>query len=409
MQAGSTGLQRGAASLRARPEGQPASTGRRLGHVAALDGLRGVAVLAVLGFHFAPFGQFSGGWLGVDLFFVLSGFLITSLLLDELDRTGRVRLGRFHLRRALRLQPALWLFLGTWTVALVAFGHDAWFSAVPGFPVSSRAVTPVGEGLTGVAGALTECYNWLIVTGVPVPPLGHLWSLSVEEQFYLAWPPVLVLLGWWSRHRPVATRRRLMLGVALGLAVASATWTIVAWHRGATDLRIYFATDTRAQAFLLGAVAAVLWRWGKLDGLVRHRLWPALAGLALATLAVVFLLLGGRTGWRDGGGFTVVDLAAAVVTVAAVSGRPLRATALLRRPWLMHLGRRSYAIYIWSYLFATWLHPLGALGVAPGVVAALVAAEVSWHLVERRALALKARMSRLEGPTHHDRVPAAVP
>lgn len=396
MQAVPTRTRRGPDAAAARSEARSAPTGRPLGHVPAFDGLRGAAVLAVLGFHFAPFGQFAGGWLGVDLFFALSGFLITSLLLDEADRTGRIRLGHFHLRRALRLQPALWLLLGTWVIALFLFGHDSWFSAIPSFPIDNRATTPVGQGLTGVAGALTECYNWLIVVGVPVPPLGHLWSLSVEEQFYLAWPPVVVLVVWWSRHRPALTRRRLLLSLTLVLAVASAAWTIFIWQRGATDTRVYFSTDTRAQALLLGAVAAQLWRSGQLDRLVRSRLWVALVGAGLALLAVVLVVLGSSTGLRDGGGLTVVDLAAAVVAVAAVSGRPAPVSAVLRRPWLVHLGRRSYAIYIWSYLFATWLHPFGDLGIAPGVVAALLAAEASWLLVERRALALKARLSPSE-------------
>lgn len=351
-----------------------------LGYHPSLDGLRALAALAVLGYHFSPFGADPGGWLGVDLFFAMSGFLITGLLIKERANSGGVSLVRFHIRRALRVWPALWLFLGVWGLAMLIFHQQPWFSTVPSLPVNPHGSLAVNVGLHGIEAAAAQVYNWLSVAGVHLPPLGQVWSLSVEEQFYLLWP--LILLAVW-RYRP-----RLTIGVTLGLAAVSALECVYLFHSGAGSDRVYFGTDTRAQALLLGAAGAQLWSSGRLDRVLRSQLVPiAMAG---AGGVLVFFAMTHHSGVRGAGGLSAIDMSAAVLVLGLV-GRPgWAARALSIRP-LVYIGRRSYAIYLWSYVFATWFRLLGNLGIILGISATFITAEVSWRLVEHRALTLKSR------------------
>ena len=374
-----------------------------LGHNAAFDGLRGVAVVLVMLYHFRPFGLAPGGWMGVDLFFALSGFLITALLLSEMALEGRVRLVRFHVRRALRLQPALWFFLGGWLVALLLLGGHYWFATVPGFPVGHGPPVRLSVALTGVLSMLAKVNNWLTMSHVPMPPIGHLWSLSIEEQFYLVWPVALLLV---VRYRP-----QWMLRTTVGLAAASAVACPLFWHGGRGGDHVYFGTDTRAQALLLGAAAAQLWAAGRLDHLGGSRRGRAAFLASAATLVGVAALAVDRAPFRNIGGFTLIDLASAVVVAGLAVGVSRRAHRLLSWPPIVWMGRRSYAIYLWNYVFATWFHPLGTVGIIPGTVASLAAAELSWRLVERRALRLKSRFGRGTAPVAAaapPRSPAAV-
>ena len=212
----------------------------RLAHRPALDGLRGAAVLSVLLYHT---GVLRGGWIGVDTFFVLSGYLITSLLLAEHDRTGGIALRAFWGRRARRLLPALFLLLA----GVGLFGA---------LVATAEARSVIRQDLWG---ALTYGSNWLdIVRGsgywqtfAQPSPLAHIWSLAIEEQFYVVWP----LVAWWALRRGGA--RRLATVAAAG-AVVLAAWAIgLAWAHASVD-RIYLGTDTRAPALLLGATLGAL-------------------------------------------------------------------------------------------------------------------------------------------------------
>lgn len=366
------------ASKRARPS---VGAVHLLGHNPALDGLRALAALAVLGYHFSPWGMDPGGWLGVDLFFALSGFLITSLLIKERAQEGRVSLLRFHKRRLLRIQPALWFFVAIWVLALLVFHEQAWFSTVPNLPINPHGTLGIGVGIHGVEGVAAQVYNWVSLTSIHLPPLGQVWSLAVEEQFYLFWP-LLLLLIW--RYRPRWTLRATLL-----LVMASAVECLFLWHAGAGSNRIYFGTDTRAQALLLGAAGAQLWSSGRLDGLVARRgIGPGLT--ALGGVAMVYFAFTHHFAVRGLGGLTLIDLSAAVIVVLLVARPGWTARCLSVRP-LVYLGRRSYAIYLWSYVFATWFHMLGNLGAVIGIGATVVMAEISWRAVERPALALKKR------------------
>ena len=211
--------------------------------IGALDGLRALAVVMVLVYHLWP-RHLPSGFLGVDVFMVLSGFLITGLLVRERDATGRVRFGAFFGRRFRRLVPAVMLLIATVAVWTSAVGPDSMITSVR------------SQGLA----ALGYVANWrLVLDGTSYggatgdeSPLVHLWSLAVEEQFYLCWPPLLVLLLALGRGR----HRVAVVAASVG-AIASAAVMAMMFEPGGDPLRVYYGTDTRAQAFLVGAVAAL--------------------------------------------------------------------------------------------------------------------------------------------------------
>ena len=306
---------RGAAPLLA-PAAGPVPAGQR---VDALDGLRALAVAAVLGVHAVPGSSFPGG-VGVDVFFVLSGCLITGLMLAERDRFGRVDLVRFWLRRFVRLLPALAFFL----LALYPLGR-----AMVGEAYVGRAVTTLSF----------RANLALTVDRESVGPLEHLWSLAQEGQFYLVWPPLLLLL--------LAVTRR-SHGVVVALLLAATLWSFTALVRTQeADVRPAddFRLDARMGGLLVGcAVALVLHR--------RLRLlaapWLAETGLA----GLVALLVVGTVGDHDLQ-VTVPGavLCAALLVGGLLGGRPGPASALLAHPALAYVGRISYSLYLWHYPF----------------------------------------------------------
>ena len=343
---------------------------RRFGYVASLDGMRGLAVIAVLLYH-ANVTWMRGGYLGVDAFFVLSGYLITTLVVREHRETGGIDLRAFWARRAVRLLPALFALLAV-LVTWAAF-----------FP-SGREL---GRDIVGALGYVT---NWQLITtgesyfeqfGAP-SPLQHAWSLAIEEQFYLLWPMAAVaLLG---RGRSL-TR----LGLASGVgAVLSAVWMAILFDPAADPSRLYYGTDTRAQSLLIGAAAAVVAsRWP----LVSIR--PARAGLRISALVAAPLLLiawfivGDTSPAMYRGGFFLIAVGVAVVVLAASQPGPnLLRDALSWQP-LVAVGVLSYGLYLWHwplYLVinndSTGLE--GAPLVAVRLAAAGAAAVASYHLVE---------------------------
>ncbi len=356
--------------------GQSSPTGARRGYASGLDGIRALAVIAVILFH-AGVPGLRGGFVGVDVFFVVSGYLVTALLQREHDRTGTIRFGSFFRRRARRLLPALVLMVTVVSAATLALGHD------------------LGAGLRGqLLGAFTFSSNWMqigqgtsYVSAAEPAVLTHLWSLAVEEQFYLLWPAVCILLLTLLRRR----QRRVALVVAL--ALASAIAMAATFHLGADPTRSYEGTDTHGFGLLLGAALAFARRSSDIDPVKGRRRTP-LTGLSAAAGPVSLLVVvAGAALLTDTGTATyrgelfAVNVAAMVLVAVTVRGVGAIPTLLSLR-LLRGIGRRSYALYLWHWpalviadrvLTPSIGHP-GAAAVA--IAAALVATEMSWRWVE---------------------------
>ena len=359
-----------------------------LGHAPALDGLRGVAVVLVVLFHFVGHYVLRGGWAGVDIFFGLSGFLITALILDERRVHGRLNVGRFYARRAFRLLPALLFLLAIWTGMLLLFHDQHWLAATPSGNGEGRSVD-VGGALSDIGVALAYLANWNIANGGMEAPLSHLWSLAVEEQFYIVWPTLLLGL--------LTLGRRTRMAWVLALMATSAALPFLYWDGGAGRDRIYFGTDTRAVGLLAGAFAALVWH-------ERHALGRvARYGALRAWLAVGFVAV---VTWRAGnmpGKFLILPamlaLAVSQLVPHLAEGRGTLARLLTAR-WLVWAGKRSYGLYLWHYLWATWMHPLGLWpGMPLGIAGALACTQLSWMLVESPALRFSNRFRASQAPS----------
>ena len=300
------------AELRARPS----ATGRD--RIAALDGLRAVGVLLIMGFHFG-IGWLPGGFVGVDLFYVLSGYLITGLLVGEFSKRGSIKLSSFWLRRARRLLPALVIVL---VVVTLLVRYDAAQGTYPDFRMGALSSLFYFSNWWQIAAS----GNYFVATGAP-SPLTHTWSLAVEEQFYLVWP--LVVLAVMHLARPFTRGIRVLLALSLAGVVGSALEMALRYSPTVDTTRLYFGTDTHAQSVMVGAALACLLTMVQMrrgaDGMAPE------AGSRGARMAIVVLGLAGLAGlvalaWRmagtDGftyqGGILLSALASAAVLVAAV-------------------------------------------------------------------------------------------
>jgi peptidoglycan/LPS O-acetylase OafA/YrhL len=353
------------ADLRTEPGAAPA-----LGYLASLDGLRAVAALAVVAYHVEA-GPLRGGFLGVDIFFVLSGFLITRLLLDERARTGRVALGRFWSRRARRLLPAM---------AAVVAAACAWAWLVQ--DAAARRQT-AGDALA----SLLYVANWRFIREsssyfaplVEASPLRHLWSLSVEEQWYVVWPLVVVLVL--RRGSP-----RVLAAVCGAGAVTSAVWMAVL-ATGDLD-RAYYGTGSRAQGLLLGSfLAAAALAWPGLAGRASGRAGTATGWLSLAGVALLVASVDASDPWLYRGGFLMASLASAGVVAWLALGSRSPVHQVLGARGAVWLGKRSYALYLWHWPVVVALTPevTGLAGPPLGALQATLAvvlAAASYRLVE---------------------------
>lgn len=349
-----------------------------MGYLPGLDGLRAIAIIGVLLYH-AGVEWVPGGFLGVDVFFVLSGFLITSLILEEYDRSGRVDFRRFYLGRARRLLPAVVLLLVVVGAAVLLFYRDA----LSAFREDALATILYLNNWWYIA--LDQSYFESM--GRP-PLLKHLWSLAVEEQFYLIWPAVALLLVR-RGGRPLVRR------LALVIALLSTAWMAYLAIRGgypvdADPSRAYFGTDSHSMGLLVGAALATVWRPGRLNPSLASSPRTIVTGIGIAMLAVIFgfyLFVGEFTPWLYRGGFLALAVFTAVL-IAAVTHPASPLGPILGVGVLRYIGRRSYGIYLWHWpvfmvtrpgIDVPWSEPV-AFVARIGITLAI--AEASYRFVE---------------------------
>jgi len=362
-------------------------------HIAGLDGLRAVAVVAVILYHLSP-GALPGGYLGVDIFFVISGFLITGLLLRERDTTGSVRLGAFWARRARRLLPALALLVLT-------CGTAAWF-------IGGDVLVHLGRQ---VLGAATFSSNWLAIGfgqsyfDDTTPDLfRNLWSLAVEEQFYLVWPIAILIIA-------LVRMRWVRFAVVGLLAAASGAAMVMLYIPGGDATRVYYGTDTHSFGLAIGAALAILTsRWAVQARWMRVVL-PIVGTLAVGALLWTAFLLPADSPFTYRGGLFGVALLSALAIAGAITTRSALGRVLDLAP-LRWVGRRSYGLYLWHWpvfvlvvaALPTW-DRTGAGGWELGGIAlaiTVLAAALSYRFIEQpiRRDGFRVTLRRWERSSH---------
>ena len=354
-------------------------------HVPALDGIRGVAVMVVFVSHLhlilspeptfrevTPWGfinrTFEAGFMGVDIFFVLSGFLITSLLLKERSSNRSGMLSRFYKRRALRLLPALYALL------IVSFFVSQWEN----FPRDIQWRTTWH--------ALLYLNNWNIVwNSATQNDLGHLWSLGIEEQFYIAWPIVMLTIA------------ALKIPPKIAISLTAFFAVVVTWHRfdlwnnGVSWLFLYVRTDARVDSLLIGASFAYVYR--------HYRVPPKILNLLATSSFIGFIYIKYRFGslpvhpFFFQGGFTVIAVLAGTIILAAAEGAWFANRALISRP-LTIVGKVSYGLYLWHVPVFAVLGRHVTSGPKPlriliGIIIASAVTSLSWYFVEKPFLKIK--------------------
>jgi peptidoglycan/LPS O-acetylase OafA/YrhL len=308
--------------------------GTRIPHVSALDGARGLAVAGVLLFHG---GHLRGGYLGVDFFFTLSGFLITSLLLAESSRSGTVGLGGFWARRARRLLPALVVLMVGVALYCVTLAKPTELSQIRGDALATLAYVANWH-------QIFSHHSYFALFNAP-SPLDHTWSLAIEEQFYLLWPLVFVaVLVRFKRDTPKA-----ILATSLALAAGSSV-LMFALYDPNNSSRAYFGTDTRAAAILLGvALASALAIYGPVTKRRARVTLEVVGVISAVVLAIAWTHLDGQSSRLYRGGFLVCGLAATAIIAAAVNPEPGPIARVLSVKPLCALGLISYGVYLYHW------------------------------------------------------------
>jgi peptidoglycan/LPS O-acetylase OafA/YrhL len=391
-------------------------------YLPGLDGLRALAVTAVIAYHLG-YGWAQGGLLGVGVFFTLSGYLITDILAGQFAASGRVKLGDFWLRRARRLLPALFVMLAVVTVWVNGFAR----SFVPGYRGDV-----IASGLYVNNWWYIEQHTSYYARFAPPAPLDHLWSLAVEEQFYLVWPWVVLLMvavaGWMMKKRPrhakalfdgpgshaagsggsaassaaaaasaggssyLSQRARwAMAGVALVVAAASAIEMVLLYHPGYDPTRVYEGTDTRAFGLLIGAAVAMVWptrRGGRTLSAGPRRVLDGAGVVGLAVIAALVWRTNQYSPFMFRGGLVILSVATAIVVAAVATPGGLVGVALGCAP-LRWVGVRSYGIYLWHYPIIVLTAAAGSAGSPVSLVRAVavvagtvVIAALSWKFIE---------------------------
>lgn len=314
--------------------------GKKRRYITGLDGIRAIAVIMVLAYHL-KLALFKSGFLGVTVFFVLSGYLITGILISEVEEEGTIDLKNFWLRRIRRLVPAVM------SMAVVIIFVSA---------VVNRVIFTKGckDFLASVLGfnnwwQIFNKVSYFEAAGVP-SPFTHCWSLAIETQFYLIYP--LILLAVYklakSRGNGRAKRGLLIAGVTLLLALISVILMIVLFDPQQDASRVYYGTDTRAFSLLFGALLAILWEYRMVPRRLSASVNMVLGSVSFAVLLVMTIAINGSSNfWYRGGQFVGTILT--VLVIYTVSGRKTWLSRFLSHPVLKWIGDRSYSIYLWHY------------------------------------------------------------
>lgn len=331
-------------------------------YIDAITGLRTLAVLLVFACH-TYVGVLPGGFIGVDIFFVISGYLITSILLKEAARTGSISLSSFYKRRAFRILPAslfctLLVYLGApWLLS--QGGEDA--------------------GLNAVASTLSFM-NWLrALTTTTGGALGHYWSLAVEEQFYAFWSLIVLAAALRGHIRSVPA-------IAAILLVASMAWRTYLWLSGAGDARIYNGLDTHSDGLLIGCILAGLKDHPAVARIASF--WP----IACAALMIELVLFDAASPWLWLQ-IPVASATAAVIVSSAIAGGNLLSRLMATAP-MVYLGKRSYSFYLWHFPVVSFFFASGisrSLWFLPSLLICLAISEISYRLIESPFLQWKDR------------------
>lgn len=341
-------------------------------YLPGLDGFRAIAVIAIIIFHLNP-QWLPGGFLGVDTFFVISGFLITSLLISEYDKTGKINLPAFWLRRVKRLIPAVLFMLAVVLTYTIFFEPDIILA------LKNDAIA-----------AIFYVSNWWYIAQdvdyfnqFSIAPLKHLWSLAIEEQFYLFFPFILYMIFKLRKRQYTFIIFFIVSLISLALMIFLSSTT-------SSTARVYFGTDTRLQTLLLGAMLALIWPPFRLKQKVAMRLRTLidLVGVLSFALLVVFILnVSEHDTWIYHGGFYLISFVT-LFTIASVVHPSGFFAKFMGNPLFVAIGKRSYSLYLWHYPVIVFLHRHFVAGQLPyyvyiiDVVLMFVFAEISYRFIE---------------------------
>ena len=342
-------------------------------YIPGLDGLRAIAVLGIIIYHLNK-QWLTGGFLGVDTFFVISGYLITSLLLKEYDDTGIIKLKSFWIRRLKRLLPAvivLLMVVGTATLLLksdniIRVKHD-------------------------IIAAIFYVSNWWYIAKdvnyfeqFSFMPLKHLWSLAIEEQFYIFFPVILVTLL-------LTIKKRYKIGfIFWGVSIISLGLMMFIYSINGDHSRVYFGTDTRLQTLLLGVILAFLWPPFKLKNdppkVVKYVI-DSIGSLSFIVLILLFFIINDETNWIYDGGFYLISILTLFI-IASVVHPSTWIAKIFSNPVLVFIGKRSYSLYLWHFAVISFVHSYYVDGQIPVYVyfidisLTIIFAELSYRFIE---------------------------
>ena len=349
-------------------------------YLPSIDSLRALAVLAVIIYH-VDVNYLPGGFLGVDLFFVLSGYLISSLIIKEYKKTGSVNLYNFYIRRARRLLPAVYFMITVGLVVMVLFNE----------------VLLRKSHLDAIFGYIYSSNWWYIFHKLDYfdsfgaqSPFKHLWSLAIEEQFYMIFPLLFLLVNRKKKSKDGTYKlNKNFLYVVLGLIIVSLIAHIILFDINNIS-RIYFGTDTRAFSLLVGVVGAILYPIERLHAKVtlqQNMMYSVVSLVSIATLITVMIYTSEYNTWLYRGGFLLVAVLGLIVIISSGKQHTLMSRLLSFKP-VVFIGKISYSLYLWHFLVLVLTTPVSEIGnpniyfVILRVILTFVVAIVSYVFVE---------------------------